>query len=131
DFVLSFFFSSRRRHTSFSRDWSSDVCSSDLSGRRVRRGRSGGLSLHCFKPLRPALRRPLSSGLPTPVACTLLSLWGEARLCAIESGDEDVARTRIRGGAHFPGCGLRPYPGYPLDSPLPLEIGRASCREGV
>src|SRR5690606_9745140 len=27
----SFFFSSRRRHTSFSRDWSSDVCSSDLS----------------------------------------------------------------------------------------------------
>src|SRR5690606_41028906 len=26
----SFFFSSRRRHTSFSRDWSSDVCSSDL-----------------------------------------------------------------------------------------------------
>src|SRR5690606_39949555 len=29
--VGSFFFSSRRRHTSFSRDWSSDVCSSDLS----------------------------------------------------------------------------------------------------
>src|SRR5690606_39459315 len=26
----TFFFSSRRRHTSFSRDWSSDVCSSDL-----------------------------------------------------------------------------------------------------
>src|SRR5690606_39852593 len=26
------FFSSRRRHTRFSRDWSSDVCSSDLSG---------------------------------------------------------------------------------------------------
>src|SRR5690606_39541815 len=25
------FFSSRRRHTSFSRDWSSDVCSSDLA----------------------------------------------------------------------------------------------------
>src|SRR5690606_40635712 len=29
DFFL-FFFSSRRRHTRFSRDWSSDVCSSDL-----------------------------------------------------------------------------------------------------
>src|SRR5690606_40232230 len=27
---LFFFFSSRRRHTRFSRDWSSDVCSSDL-----------------------------------------------------------------------------------------------------
>src|SRR5690606_4418333 len=29
-FWFSFFFSSRRRHTRFSRDWSSDVCSSDL-----------------------------------------------------------------------------------------------------
>src|SRR5271165_1885750 len=28
-----FFFSSRRRHTRFSRDWSSDVCSSDLAAR--------------------------------------------------------------------------------------------------
>src|SRR5690606_39791354 len=28
--LFSFSFSSRRRHTSFSRDWSSDVCSSDL-----------------------------------------------------------------------------------------------------
>src|SRR5439155_14274616 len=27
-----FFFSSRRRHTRWPRDWSSDVCSSDLSG---------------------------------------------------------------------------------------------------
>src|SRR5690606_40120655 len=27
---IIFFFSSRRRHTRFSRDWSSDVCSSDL-----------------------------------------------------------------------------------------------------
>src|SRR2546429_3250436 len=29
---LYFFFSSRRRHTRCSRDWSSDVCSSDLVG---------------------------------------------------------------------------------------------------
>src|SRR5260370_4639158 len=28
--LLSFFFSSRRRHTRFKCDWSSDVCSSDL-----------------------------------------------------------------------------------------------------
>src|SRR5690606_41121040 len=28
--LINFFFSSRRRHTRFSRDWSSDVCSSDL-----------------------------------------------------------------------------------------------------
>jgi len=28
--VIRFFFSSRRRHTRSDRDWSSDVCSSDL-----------------------------------------------------------------------------------------------------
>src|SRR3712207_8692307 len=39
---MSFFFSSRRRHTRYWRDWSSDVCSSDL-GRRVARGVSRGL----------------------------------------------------------------------------------------
>src|SRR3989449_3115365 len=37
-----FFFSSRRRHTRCSRDWSSDVCSSDLAlrsrGHEVQRG---------------------------------------------------------------------------------------------
>src|SRR3989449_4795477 len=30
-FTVFFFFSSRRRHTRCSRDWSSDVCSSDLA----------------------------------------------------------------------------------------------------
>src|SRR2546429_1977296 len=30
--LILFFFSSRRRHTICSRDWSSDVCSSDLHG---------------------------------------------------------------------------------------------------
>src|SRR6266704_3910642 len=33
-----FFFSSRRRHTRSKRDWSSDVCSSDLIAARLRRG---------------------------------------------------------------------------------------------
>src|SRR5690606_30252034 len=38
------FFSSRRRHTRFSRDWSSDVCSSDLGatgGKLFAAGRAG------------------------------------------------------------------------------------------
>src|SRR5690349_23425729 len=34
-----FFFSSRRRHTRSLRDWSSDVCSSDLAERQVHRPR--------------------------------------------------------------------------------------------
>src|SRR6266542_1908540 len=32
--MFFFFFSSRRRHTRCYRDWSSDVCSSDLAGQR-------------------------------------------------------------------------------------------------
>src|SRR5690606_40379366 len=43
DYFTIFFFSSRRRHTRFSRDWSSDVCSSDLSPRT--RPRSAGPDL--------------------------------------------------------------------------------------
>src|SRR5258707_11680340 len=33
--AVVFFFSSRRRHTRYWRDWSSDVCSSDLKGKVV------------------------------------------------------------------------------------------------
>src|SRR5690606_39291257 len=35
--LFVFFFSSRRRHTRFSRDWSSDVCSSDLAASPAQR----------------------------------------------------------------------------------------------
>src|SRR2546429_1551751 len=44
--LFLFFFSSRRRHTRCSRDWSSDVCSSDLAaggGERAQGARSGAL----------------------------------------------------------------------------------------
>src|SRR2546422_2899909 len=54
-----FFFSSRRRHTRCSRDWSSDVCSSDL------RDRNGGDALRRQGRLRlPAGRLQLLAGLP-------------------------------------------------------------------
>src|SRR5260370_27872405 len=39
--LIFFFFSSRRRHTRFKCDWSSDVCSSDLD-----RQRGGQMTLH-------------------------------------------------------------------------------------
>src|SRR3989442_11874996 len=49
-FMLLFFFSSRRRHTRCGRDWSSDVCSSDLP-LQVRRDeqRQPGASLQCVE----------------------------------------------------------------------------------
>src|SRR5215813_15553115 len=42
--MFCFFFSSRRRHTRCGRDWSSDVCSSDLGDVRID-GRAGTLSV--------------------------------------------------------------------------------------
>src|SRR6266498_4823769 len=39
--MFSFFFSSRRRHTICGRDWSSDVCSSDLEDVEGMRRRAG------------------------------------------------------------------------------------------
>src|SRR4051794_41950441 len=47
--AVSFFFSSRRRHTRWTGDWSSDVCSSDLSSIRP-----GPPPIGCWKliPLR-------------------------------------------------------------------------------
>src|SRR2546429_3110666 len=39
---MFFFFSSRRRHTRCSRDWSSDVCSSDLLGQAAVEGAAQG-----------------------------------------------------------------------------------------
>src|SRR5690348_18265923 len=39
--TLIFFFSSRRRHTRWTGDWSSDVCSSDLGARRPHRAPRG------------------------------------------------------------------------------------------
>src|SRR5207253_6555506 len=73
-----FFFSSRRRHTRWPRDWSSDVCSSDLgTGERVKSATNESGEFH-FLALRPGdysvttvktgfmtLRR---SGIKLPVA---------------------------------------------------------------
>src|SRR2546429_2273153 len=51
---LCFFFSSRRRHTRCSRDWSSDVCSSDLEHHHSRGSPR--------RPRRPGRRRPGDAG---------------------------------------------------------------------
>src|SRR2546429_3378318 len=72
--VCFFFFSSRRRHTRCSRDWSSDVCSSDL-------GACNGI------PRRPDLRHVLSthahvrasehsSSIPSFYTCLVRNLRG-------------------------------------------------------
>src|SRR5206468_7079280 len=64
--VLVFFFSSRRRHTRSDRDWSSDVCSSDL---RRAPFSSGYLA-----------NRPSWSQVSTPDCCRLHNRSEERRV---------------------------------------------------
>src|SRR5690348_18484572 len=102
-FFFFFFFSSRRRHTRWTGDWSSDVCSSDLADRqwRARRRDHQGVGK----------RRPGGGGRPRR--------W---RL-----------RETVDGLGQQPGGASRPLPGGHRAGGLgpPTEIGRASCRERV
>src|SRR5256886_15268508 len=65
-FVAWFFFSSRRRHTRFDCDWSSDVCSSDL-GRLHAVGGSGDSATGAHEVYDPATDR-WSEAPPMPTA---------------------------------------------------------------
>src|SRR5207253_6968381 len=72
------FFSSRRRHTRWPRDWSSDVCSSDLKNQRTRLHDRDEHSEHSHAPpvtLNPRFR--LSPGtvlLPSPFSGSIALL---------------------------------------------------------
>src|SRR5690606_39995789 len=60
-----FFFSSGRRHTRFSRDWSSDVCSSDLGPAQLLAGARGDVQGHdLVEVLRRTLAQLLDRLLP-------------------------------------------------------------------
>src|SRR6266536_1450321 len=73
---LFFFFSSRRRHTRSTRDWSSDVCSSDL-GDHPR----AALACGVLRPLERTSRRE-RGGHGLPRGLSLPALRGEAQLRA-------------------------------------------------
>src|SRR5256886_9815878 len=73
-----FFFSSRRRHTRFDCDWSSDVCSSDLSwARRGEHGRRALSAEFCRSPrARWEKRKNLSAACPVALENTFLLVKG-------------------------------------------------------
>src|SRR6266508_6305718 len=89
---VSFFFSSRRRHTSWARDWSSDVCSSDLVGVDV----EGDLDLG-----NPTGRRRDADELE--VAEQLVAV-GHLPL-ALEDLDVDLGLAVVGGGEHLRAAG--------------------------
>src|SRR3712207_3413480 len=70
-----FFFSSRRRHTRYWRDWSSDVCSSDLGENGCRKMHNFALSLTVMGSLKIFL-------LPLP---PLFFLGGRELFCPLET----------------------------------------------
>src|SRR5439155_1876706 len=64
--VLFFFFSSRRRHTRWPRDWSSDVCSSDLP-------------FDCISPKAAIPRRRKRAATTHPLIALLRATLGRPR----------------------------------------------------
>src|SRR5207247_6435595 len=91
-YVFFFFFSSRRRHTRSTRDWSSDVCSSDLGARQRRRpvqpGRPG---LACAARHRLERRSPGPRLDPRAETCHGTSLRRH-RLCPCRSEERRVGK---------------------------------------
>src|SRR5690606_39710370 len=87
-----FFFSSRRRHTRFSRDWSSDVCSSDLfCNQRLAHRRS--LAAHgvgCeFAAMRRALAATHGAARPGPRGQSVLAFHSAGSAAAAARRSEE------------------------------------------
>src|SRR5690606_39941841 len=108
--LVYFFFSSRRRHTRFSRDWSSDVCSSDL----------GGVASHLVcghHAAHDALEHEMADWLGTPRALLFGSGY-TASLAVVQSllGDGDTCvqdklnHASLIEAARLADCRLRRYP---------------------
>src|SRR2546430_9995865 len=71
---LLFFFSSRRRHTRFDCDWSSDVCSSDLPRSRTPSPARAAAASSCWARLAPSRSEEHTSELQSQsnLVCRLL-----------------------------------------------------------
>src|SRR5260370_20628052 len=97
----AFFFSSRRRHTRFKCDWSSDVCSSDLGAATSRGSRASARPASCEQSTPARMTTP-------PASCA--AVGGAA------AGYATTTTSR--------------FPLLARNGPQAMsEIGRASCRE--
>src|SRR5207302_3393539 len=92
------FFSSRRRHTRFSRDWSSDVCSSDLETGGCLRLETDSLHLQMTNiPLLAALHKKSWAVIDRPYSlgcATVGALYERPRciFCAKRSEERRVGK---------------------------------------
>src|SRR5689334_24545917 len=88
--VDGFFFSSRRRHTSWNCDWSSDVCSSDLIAPMTSALSIAREASPLVQKLRAAVEHALE-GKPEVVELSLVTLLARGHLLI-----EDVPRSEER-----------------------------------
>src|SRR3989449_7583071 len=93
--LVFFFFSSRRRHTRCSRDWSSDVCSSDLAARSRAVRRPGGGSGGGRRAWRRGARERAAARWPARVR-------HQGAVAGADGGDR-AARPVARGARHAAG----------------------------
>src|SRR5256886_7206993 len=95
-----FFFSSRRRHTRFDCDWSSDVCSSDLGAELRRTGGEYGLGRLIADAQRNVAKSDVAlvnnGGIPTHVAAGLAT-YGD--LYRVEPLQKRLMRLPVSGKA--------------------------------
>src|SRR5690625_83058 len=94
---MMFFFSSRRRHTIWPRDWSSDVCSSDLGQDAPRGG-----CVDCRAELPPGLGQQLA--LEDVITYLHQRLGGLAHMLA--QGQYEPGRKARLGNGQASGLGL-------------------------
>src|SRR3712207_9304673 len=118
-----FFFSSRRRHTRYWRDWSSDVCSSDLYSTFLRTPDDGERAISCFH-LTPDL-----AGFSAAPPEQKMGLTGSTT-AAMRLDDVAVPAGRMVGEPRR-GLAIALSALDPGRLGVRAEMGRASCRERV
>src|SRR5260370_25049667 len=95
------FFSSRRRHTRFKCDWSSDVCSSDL----IQNGKTNTSGVYLFPLLKPGdyTVTVQESGFRVAVAKVTVTLGQTATVdLKLQHGDTTLNVEVLIGGAEMP-----------------------------
>src|SRR2546422_8125020 len=140
-FFFFFFFSSRRRHTRCSRDWSSDVCSSDLFvcgardlGEALRRIGEGAAMIRT--------KGEAGSGNIVEAVRHLRAITGEIRLLTTLREEELMAKAKELGAPldlvkwvavhgrlpvpNFSACGIA----TPADASLVMQLGAEACFVG-
>src|SRR5439155_19031968 len=98
-----FFFSSRRRHTRWPRDWSSDVCSSDLAGILRRVSNEALSTIFQVRSASKTLASSVITGMRTrsaaPMAKTIAWLPKPAQSTRTRSEERRVGKEWRWGGA--------------------------------